>query len=101
MAERTPVGLVDVAAVAAYLGVSHAYVYEHQVELGARRLGTGPKARLRFSLEEIDERLRVCPTGRRSGEPDSGSVVRKPRRRRSPALGTTVELLPIRGRGRA
>ena len=34
--------LVDAAAVAAHLGVTRAYVYEHAVELGAMRLGKGP-----------------------------------------------------------
>lgn len=29
-------------------------------ELGARSLGSGPRARLRFSLAEVDERSRTC-----------------------------------------
>jgi hypothetical protein len=49
--------LVDARSLAAYLGVGVSWVYEHADELGARRLGSGPKARLRFSLEEVDERL--------------------------------------------
>lgn len=43
--------LVDVAAVAHALGVSVAFVYEHADALGAIRLGSGPKARLRFDVE--------------------------------------------------
>ena len=83
--------------VADYLGVRVAYVYEHGNELGARRLGKGPKARLRFLLSEVDERLSACTTGRRSSAQDSAQeAASRPRRRR--AMGTTSELLPIRGR---
>lgn len=44
--------LVDAAAVAAALGVSRGMIYEHADRLGARRLGDGPKPRLRFDLAE-------------------------------------------------
>ena len=89
--------LVDVFAVAAYLGVTRGWVYEHADALGARRLGSGPRARLRFSLAEVDERLSACSPGR-------GSESLKPvptkglRPRRGSPMGTNVELLPIRGR---
>ena len=52
--------LVTAREVAAHLSVDEGYVYEHAVELGARRLGNGPKARLRFSLTDIDQRLSPC-----------------------------------------
>jgi hypothetical protein len=88
--------LVDVKATAAYLGVNASFVCEHAEELGARRLGSGPKARLCFSLAEVDERLNVCSSGRRSSEADLASqAVSRPRRRRS--LGGDVPLPPIRG----
>jgi hypothetical protein len=93
---RTREGLVDVKATADYLGVDASFVYEHADQLGARRLGSGPKARLRFNLAEVDERLNVCSSGRRSSEADSASqAVSRPRRRRT--LGSDVPLLPIRG----
>jgi len=57
--------LVDTAAVAHHLGTSRGYVYEHADELGARRLGTGPKARLRFDLAGVDRRL-TCLANRES-----------------------------------
>lgn len=53
--------LVDAVTVAAYLRVSRGYVYEHADELGCRRLGSGPRARLRFSLAEVDERHAGAP----------------------------------------
>jgi len=96
--------LVDVKAVAAYLDVESGWVYEHQDELGVRRLGSGPRPRLRFSLEEVDERLTACSVGRESSsgtdaeisapQAGSGAGTRHRRRQRS---GTSVDLLPIRG----
>ena len=35
-------------------------MYEHAAKLGPRRLGSGPRARLRFSLVEVDEALVAC-----------------------------------------
>jgi len=93
--------LVDARTLAGYLGVTVAYVYDHADELGARRLGSGPKARLRFSVAEVDSRLTACSASRESRSPDSGMVEPKPRRRRSSGLGSGAELLPIRGYGGA
>jgi hypothetical protein len=90
-------GLVDARAVAEYLGVDRAWVYEHASELGARRLGKGPRARLRFSLDEVESSLTACADGRRSSSDDSAQRAVSRRRRRH-RLGTSVDLLPIRGR---
>jgi hypothetical protein len=43
--------LVDARRLARDLGVSIDYVYSHATELGAMRLGSGPKARIRFDLD--------------------------------------------------
>ena len=40
--------LVDPSQLAVILGVSRCWVYEHATQLGAMRLGSGKKARLRF-----------------------------------------------------
>ncbi len=45
---------VDAATIAERLGVSRDYVYSRADELGGRRLGAGPKARLRFRIEDVD-----------------------------------------------
>lgn len=84
--------LVDAQAVADALGVGRAFVYEHGDELGAIRLGNGRRARLRFNLEQAV----TCYAGRKS---DAPRLARKARSRtsRRRSLGTTVELLPIRG----
>jgi hypothetical protein len=85
--------LVDAQTLAEMLGVGRAYVYEHADELGAIRLGSGTRARLRFD----PERATHCLAGRKSQQDTSPAkpAVRRTRRRRS--MGTTVELLPIRG----
>ena len=100
--------LIDARELAAYLGVTVGYVYEHALELGARELprkprprkdGTmpKPKPRLRFSLAQVDERLTACSASRESALPKPApQAASRPRRRRP--LGTSVELLPIRGR---
>jgi len=43
--------LLDPKALAVALNVSIDYVYAHAADLGAMRLGDGPKARLRFDLQ--------------------------------------------------
>ena len=80
--------------VAAHLGVETSYVYEHAAKLGARRLGTGPKARLRFRLALVDEAL--LPLTQPSDGPSRPRARR--RRRASRPAGTHVPLLPIRTR---
>jgi hypothetical protein len=59
--ERSPTMgvLVGVEDVARYLNVSEAFVYEHRVDLGARKVGS----LLRFSLTELDQRLRMAQPG--------------------------------------
>ena len=91
--------LVTPAELADFLVVDRSYVYEHADELGAKRLGSGPRARLRFDLDEV-RRLISCDVGRQStGAKSATQAAKRPRRRlRS---GTKAELLPIRGRSEA
>jgi hypothetical protein len=49
--------LLTVAEVATRLRVNPSWVYAHQEELGAIRLGSGPKARLRFDPHAVDAHL--------------------------------------------
>lgn len=61
-------GFVDAQTVASELRVERDWVYAHAHELGAVRLGDGPKARLRFDLTHVRERVhelavRVEPQG--------------------------------------
>jgi hypothetical protein len=50
--------LLDPKELARELSVSVDYVYAHAVDLGAMRLGDGPKARLRFDLRTAQTAMR-------------------------------------------
>lgn len=72
--------LVDAAAVARLLGVSRDTVYAHADELGAIRLGSGDRARLRFDPRGLvagrgptDSRAASVRPGRRGGRTLPGS----------------------------
>jgi hypothetical protein len=56
-ARSSTFGLVDARELAEELGVSIDYVYAHATELGAMRLGSGPKARIRFDLDRARQAL--------------------------------------------
>lgn len=86
--EKEPVGeLIDAAAVARRLGISRATVYAKANQLGAIRLGTGKRARLRFDPANLP--TRALENGR-------GKASRR-RAGRAPSHQGNVELLPIRG----
>lgn len=86
--------LVDASVLAGVLGVSRAFVYEHSEELGAVRLGAGPRARLRFSPDRALERLTSCSGSRGSSAPQAPQPS-APRRRTSRATLPAAQLLPI------
>jgi hypothetical protein len=79
---------IDAAEVARRFSLSRDYVYEHAAELGAVRLGSGPKARLRFNPNKAAEAL--GGSSARESRPKR-EAVRSVRRERG------VTLLPIRG----
>jgi hypothetical protein len=87
--------LVDARALAHALGVSRETIYAHAATLGGRRVGDGPRGRLRFDRESS---LRAW-SSRSSGEsPETiqpGTAGRTTRRDRQRA-GSSAELLPIR-----
>lgn len=89
--------LVDVADVARKYDVSPSWVYDHADELGVIRLGTGAKPRLRFDLDKVSQAMPSCSTSRRSGSPASPSAKPTSRSRPRRSMGTSTELLPIRG----
>jgi hypothetical protein len=65
LSKKEPARLVDAGTLAALLGVSRRYVYEHADELGAVRLGGGAKPRLRFDAGAAKTAM-SCPVGERS-----------------------------------
>jgi len=49
--------MLSAAEVADLFGASRRWVYDNAEVLGARRLGTGPRPRLRFDPDEVAERI--------------------------------------------
>src|SRR6478609_2341475 len=82
--------LVDVAEAARRFGVSRDWVYGNADQLGAIRLGDGPKARLRFDVQEVEQRLA------KSKRVERPSASTRPVRYRRRKTRESVELLPIR-----
>jgi hypothetical protein len=58
---QEPARKLSAAQVAARWGVERAWVYDHAEQLGAMRLGTGPKPRLRFDAARVAEYLSSSP----------------------------------------
>lgn len=95
--------LVTAAELADLLAVSRDYVYEHADELGALRLGSGPKARLRFDPAAVREAMtcsvsksspdELASNGGASAPTRSRRSARRPNGRPQPG-----QILPIRPR---
>jgi hypothetical protein len=88
--QRRMVEWIDTATLARTLGASEDWVRDHAAELGAVRLGDGPKGALRFDLGRVHEAL----DRRRLAE------ARRPQRGRRPGPPRRpggVELLPLPG----
>jgi hypothetical protein len=81
-ARSTTFGLVDARELAHELGVSVDYVYAHSRELGAMRLGSGPKARIRFDLDgarrALEARAQQSTRQRRRSPWPAGVNARRP-----------------------
>lgn len=95
--------LVDAAAVAQALGVSRQTVYANAAELGGKRIGKGPRARWRFSLETAQEGMRCLSSsapGPENASGGKGSDVTPTRRRRHlpNGLPPAGSVLVVRGR---
>jgi hypothetical protein len=89
-------GLVDAATLAATLGVSRGAIYAHAEELGGRRIGNGPRGRLRFDLDSALAAWTSRPTSKKSQAPQTPIAAGNSPSRGSQRLGSRSELLPIR-----
>jgi hypothetical protein len=81
--------LMTATDVAARFGVSRTWVYDNAERLGAIRLGTGSRARLRFDPNRVGEFIQAEPNSRERSA-----------RRSSPAAACWLgkaDLIPIRG----
>jgi hypothetical protein len=88
--------LVDAVEIARLFGRTRSWVYEHAGELGAVRLGSGPRPRLGFSPG------RVAAHFEQASKPTPVTVprpaqTRRTRRRRADRTASGAELLRIRG----
>jgi hypothetical protein len=87
--------LVDAAELARRLGIERSWVYTHAIELGAVKLGSGRKPRLRFDPQAAARALHKIGGGPTADPPArSGERARRPRRPEG-----QVRLLPIKGGG--
>jgi hypothetical protein len=86
--------LLTVAAVSQEFGVSTDWLYMNARPLGAIRLGSGPRARLRFDRATIADRIAKLASNA-SRERSS----RRGKRARETREGAARDLLPIRGSG--
>lgn len=87
--------LVDAAELARRLGIERSWVYSHAIELGAVKLGSGSKPRLRFDPEVGARVLR-----RAGEEPEADPPARSGKRASQPqGSKRKAQLLPIRGPG--
>jgi hypothetical protein len=89
--------LVDAAEIARLHGKTRSWVYEHAGELGAVRLGSGPRPRLAFSPTRVAEQLERVdkPVSTPLPEPSQ----RQRRRQRAGLTATGAPLLHVRPTG--
>jgi hypothetical protein len=99
--QRAP--LIDAAQLAVLLGVSRDFIYEHADELGALRLGSGPRARLRFDLDAALSRYgsERSQTHTANGGGDSDAMPARRSGKRRDGLPQPGSILPIRPRRKA
>lgn len=89
--------LVDAAELARRFGIDRSWVYSHAIELGAVKLGSGAKPRLRFDPEVAARVLRkVGETPAADPPARSGKRAGQPPR----AEKAAVQLLPIAAGGK-
>lgn len=86
-----PTGMLTVSELAQHLHLNRAWVYEHADELGAIRVGNGPKARLRFDLHTAKTALGQ----QQAGPAPAGAKTRRPTR---PSATDEAQLLEVRRR---
>src|SRR5215207_5333096 len=91
-----PAGALLTASEAAErLGVDRDFIYRHADELGARRLGNGPRSRLRFPEDALDAWTAFDSS---KGSPGPARTPQHRSRRRATRTSPAgVPLLPVRG----
>ncbi|MDE3075009.1 MAG: hypothetical protein KGJ86_06230 [Chloroflexota bacterium] len=89
--------LVDAQTLADALGCSRDCIYARSAELGGKRIGNGPRGRLRFDLDRAHEAWSARPHSKASRAPDTPAAPGRSAPRRRRRMGSGPELLPIKG----
>lgn len=89
--------LVDARAVAHAIGISRDAVYAHAEQLGGHRVGDGPRGRLRFDLDRALAAWTSRSSSKESHQPKTPTTTGSSPRRRRQGMGSSPDLLPIRG----
>lgn len=92
----TEVELLDAGEVARRFGVTAEWVRDHRDELGAIRLGDGPRPRLRFDAQHVAATLTRRSTSGRSLDADSPVATGDPSRSGRGRSGNALDTLPVR-----
>lgn len=95
---RAEASWLTAAEVADLLRVGTAWVYNHADQLGAIRLGSGPKPRLRFDPVQVSDALASCSANRGSAEVKAPANFRNPGHRRRLSVCIKPPLLPVKAR---
>ena len=88
--------LIDAAEVARRFGVSAEWARDHSEDLGAVRLGDGPRPRLRFDPARVSAALTGRSAGERSGLRAESAPAPNPPRRTRRRSGSVLDTLPVR-----
>jgi hypothetical protein len=91
---QTSTGLLSAAQLADALGFSREWVYDHAGELGAIRIGDGPRPRLRFNLAAT--LALVARSGsERSQQPQTPAPAPRAPARGGPPTGHQCQIVPL------
>lgn len=81
VSRRSGPRMVTASEVAQWCGVERSWVYAHAEQLGARKIGTGERPRLRFDLNEVSERIAALNDSQSARGSRSTSIAADPHRR--------------------
>lgn len=88
--------LLTAEQVAERFGLTAAWIREHATELGALRLGDGPRPRLRFAADTVADALNACCRNRTYGDPDPPEFSPETADRGAGRADTRTSSLPVR-----
>ncbi len=97
---RSRLRMVTAAEVARWCGVERSWVYAHADELGARKIGTGERPRLRFDLAEVSERIAALDSSQAGSTRGSTAIDVDSRKRSLPRRRRGIVVMQNKTAGR-